>query len=133
VGGRAERDREAHRPKPQGFCKVDITKREGYGMDERKMRAMIGALKLDVLEAFLHDEPRGNEADAISAWFDALAESKDVMVIEAEVEHTPSFTKLIYRGPGSIGYDYLLISGHHGTSGPYVLFGVPKPKEEKDE
>jgi len=74
--------------------------------------------------------------EGINAVIDALAESKDVIVIEAEVEHTSGwdgfqgpwtkFTHIINASGGRI-----VIKGEHlGTPGPYVLFGVPKPKEK---
>jgi len=73
---------------------------------------------------------------------DALAESKDVIVIEVEVEHRQRYisespetiirTNTRFVGPVKAfisGY----IDGHHGTPGSYVLFGVPKPKEKEDD
>jgi len=128
-------DREAHRPKPQGFCKVDITKREGLRMDKREMierawdglRSIMGSA-VDV-NVYDYDE-----------LFDNLAK---MIVIEGEARHCEMsgtyFTELRYYNALQRGWSYMIAetaeskAALRSTPGPYVLFGVPKPKEKEDE
>jgi len=75
--------------------------------------------------------------EGINAVIDALAESKDVIVIGAEVEHKRKsinnkedllWTEVFW----AVNHKHLItLQGHLGTPGPYVLFGVPKPKESR--
>jgi len=64
---------------------------------------------------------------------DALAESKDVIVIEAEVEHSTWYGKDTWiKTKKSPCYGQInILGGHHGTPGSYLFFGVPKPKENR--
>jgi len=77
---------------------------------------------------------------------DTLAESKDVIVIEAEVEHQTCCMKQ-HEHTEECGWDTIITvptqtffgdynrqigyRGRHGTPGPYLIFGVPKPKENR--
>jgi len=65
--------------------------------------------------------------------FGCLAESKDVIVIEGQLKHHETsegkWTNFYYGEGGRLVAT--IASGKHiGTPGPYVLFGVPKPKEK---
>jgi len=111
---------------------VDITKREGLRMDKREMiEGALGWLE----QIFRDPENQPPQWDSIAA---ALAESKDVIVIEAEVEHKDIDT-IPWTGINLPTRDIVLLSspymnemnlsGHHGTPGPYVLFGVPKQED----
>lgn len=119
-------------------------RRKEARMDERKMRAMIRALKLDVLETLLHDEPRGNEADAISAWFDILRKVA-IAIVECEVEHLlpgadsrypKGWTNIndVFYMPHSdgppVGRFYYECEGIHGTPGKAICIILPLEEED---
>jgi len=114
---------------------VDITKREGSRMDKREMiEGVLGRYLMPCLDP-VAEAITGRRRHHLD--MDALAESKDVIVIEAEVEH--------YYEEGNAWAEYqtqtyfpkinknVWLPGHHGTPGPYLFFGVPKPKEKEDE
>jgi len=66
----------------------------------------------------------------------ALAESKDVIVIEGQLKHHETsegkWTNFYYGEGGRLVAT--IASGKHiGTPGPYLIIGVPKPKEKEDE
>jgi len=114
---------------------VDITKREGYGMDKGEMiEGALGWLE----QIFRDPENQPPQWDSIAT---ALAESKDVIVIEAEVEHikdTSGWQTLVngdFVSVPGISRPIPMFTwqspGKLGTPGPYVLFGVPKPRENR--
>jgi len=74
-----------------------------------------------------------SDDNAILIDIDALAESKDVIVIEAEVEHRiiGMITRLKETSISYNGQIFYREIGHRGIPGPCLFFGVPKPKENR--
>lgn len=89
-------------------------------------RALGQRLGQALFEDGLDDEEIGAILDVI---FDALAESKDVIVIECEVEHDNDkycpLTSIEYRDPETRDSQVLDIRGTHGTPGKYLFIGLP--------
>lgn len=101
-------------------------------MDEGQMRAMIRALKLDGLETLLHDEPHGNEADAISTWFEALA--KQAIILDGLLRHwqDPDSTTISITDERGIEHHLHYPGNFFGIRDcKYLFIGLPLPPKEE--